>query len=165
MHAVPRHPRSIRNTLAVLAVVLALAPRARADSVAIVVAKTVPVENVSSDELAKIFRCEEPTGPGGVKWEIFSRERSAREREVVLKVVYHMTDAQYNRFFMQAVFAGKMAEAPRVIPSGTAMRAIAATRPGAVTYILASQVDDSVKVLKVDGLLPGAPGYPLALAD
>jgi hypothetical protein len=76
-----------------------------------------------------------------------------------------MSEAQYNRFFMQAVFAGKLNEAPRVIPSASAMKAIAANWPGAVTYILASQVDDSVKALRIDGLLPSDPGYPLKVGE
>lgn len=164
MTLVPRSSTRRASALFLASVLCAAAP-ASAESLAIVVAKDVAVDSLSSDELAKIFRCEETSGPNGVSWQIFTRERTAAERNLVLKEIYHMTEAQYNRFFMQAVFAGKLADAPRVIPSPVAMKSIAATRPGAVTYILASQVDSTVKALKIDGLSPGDPKYPLKLAD
>jgi len=165
MHPSAPQTPFLRTGLALCATVALLGSSVRAENLAIVVAKSAPVEGITSDELARIFRCEETAGPGGIKWEIFSRERTSSERETVLKVVYHMSEAQYNRFFMQAVFAGKLNEAPRVIPSASAMKAIAANRPGAVTYILASQVDDSVKAIRIDGLLPSDPGYPLKVGE
>jgi hypothetical protein len=37
------------------------------------------------------------------------------------------------------------------------------TTPGAVGYLRASDVDDSVKVVRVNGLLPDDDGYPMRL--
>ena len=33
--------------------------------------------------------------------------------------------------------------------------------PGSITFIPANEIDSSVKVLSIDGLLPDQPGYPL----
>jgi hypothetical protein len=155
----------MKNGLILLMAAVLAGGVARADNLAIIVAKSVPIESVSSQDLAKIFRCEETSGAGGITWEVFSRERMAPERNFVLKAIYQMSEAQYNRFFMQAIFAGKLSEAPRVIPSAKALKAIAASRPGAIAYVLSSEIDDTVKPLKIDGFLPGDPGYPLKWVD
>ena len=43
------------------------------------------------------------------------------------------------------------------------MPPLTALSPGAITYLRASDVDPSVKVLKVDGKAPGEAGYPLKI--
>jgi hypothetical protein len=44
-----------------------------------------------------------------------------------------------------------------------AVKAYVAQTPGAIAYIRASDADDSVKVLKVDGKSPGDADYGLKL--
>jgi hypothetical protein len=39
---------------------------------------------------------------------------------------------------------------------------VVASYPGAITYVRADMVNASVRVLRVDGKLPGDPGYLLA---
>jgi hypothetical protein len=41
------------------------------------------------------------------------------------------------------------------------MRRFVFNAPGAVGYVAADETDDTVKVLRIDGLLPGDPRYPL----
>jgi phosphate transport system substrate-binding protein len=151
----------MKPILILLSAAACLAPFARADDLAIIVAKSVAIDNVTSDDLGRIFRCEKTDGPNGVKLTIYNREKGAPERQVVLKEIYHMNDGAYSRFFMQAVFTGALTSAPKIISGAAAMKRLAADNPGAVTYVFASQVDDSVKALKIDGLAPGDPGYPL----
>jgi hypothetical protein len=62
---------------------------------------------------------------------------------------------------MQAAFTGKDIAPPRDVASAAALKQFVAGTPGAIGCILASEVDDSVKVLKVDGNAPGEPGYKL----
>jgi ABC-type phosphate transport system substrate-binding protein len=45
--------------------------------------------------------------------------------------------------------------------SAAAVRQFVAATPGAIGYLLASDVDDSIKIVKVDGKAPGEAGYPL----
>lgn len=155
----------MRLRLSLLCCVLAGAVTSRAEDIAVIVAKSLPIDSVTSDELAKIFRCETTEAPDHTKLMIFSRERGSPEREVILKNVYHMSDGSYNKFFMQAVFTGQLTAAPRIVPSAVAMKNLAAANPGAVTYVRASLADGTVKVLKIDGVLPGDPKYPLKTAD
>jgi hypothetical protein len=138
-----------------------LANRSAVSDIAIVVAKDSPLNGITSEELGQIFREEKKDGPDGIKFMIFTRERTSIECQVVLEKIYHMSETAYDRFFIQALFRGGIAAAPRVIPTATAMKHIAASTPGALTYIFASQVDDTVKALKIDGFAPGDPQYPL----
>jgi hypothetical protein len=135
--------------------------RQQDSDLAIIVARDLSLDGVTSHELEQIFRGETKTGPGGVKFVIFSRERTSTEFQVVLEKIYHMTVPAFDRYFMRALYIGAVAEAPRVIRSATAMKRIAAGTPGAVTYVFASQLDSTVKALKIDGFSPGDSQYPL----
>jgi hypothetical protein len=52
-------------------------------------------------------------------------------------------------------------EHPTVFGSGVEVRQSVATTANAVGFIKASEVDDSVKVVTVDGISPGQPAYKL----
>jgi hypothetical protein len=52
-------------------------------------------------------------------------------------------------------------EHPTVFDTGVQVRQSVATTPNAVGFIKASQVDDSVKVVTVDGVNPGQAAYKL----
>lgn len=157
--------RLLGRTVALALALFALVASARAEALAIVVAKSVAVDNLSLADLVKIYKGETTDGPDGIKWTLLSRERNSPEKTAALKLIYHMTEPEYNRFFMQAVFAGTMAAAPRIVANPLAMKAAAANNAGTIAYILASQVDDSVKAIKIDGLAPSDPNYPLKLAN
>jgi hypothetical protein len=62
---------------------------------------------------------------------------------------------------MLAAFNGKEIAQPRDVASAAALKKFVATTPGAIGCILSSEVDASVKVLKVDGAAPGEPAYKL----
>lgn len=50
---------------------------------------------------------------------------------------------------------------PRTVPSPQTMKGVVARLPGAIGYIDASQIDDSVQVLSIDGKSFRDPGYRL----
>jgi|ERR1700733_1976229 len=83
------------------------------------------------------------------------------ERALMMKTVFKMNDAALKRYYMLATFNGKEVVMPRDVSSAAALKKFVAGNPGAVGCIFASDVDDSVKVLKVDGAAPGEPGYKL----
>lgn len=83
------------------------------------------------------------------------------ERALMMKTIFKMNDAALKRYYMLAVFNGKEVVMPREVSSVAALKKFVATNPGAVGCIFASEVDDTVKVIKVDGAAPGDPGYKL----
>ena len=113
--------------------------------------------------VAKIFKAERTRSPGGFKYIVAVREAGSSESNAALKAIYHMTDQDYKKFFLQAIFAGKIQAPPRELASTSAVRQFIASSPGAISYLRASEADSSVKVLKVDGKSPGDPDYPLKI--
>jgi hypothetical protein len=83
------------------------------------------------------------------------------ERVLEMKAVYRMNDSALRRYYMLAAFNGKEIAQPRDVASAAALKKFVSTNPGAIGCILASEVDASVKILKVDGAAPGEPGYKL----
>ena len=78
-----------------------------------------------------------------------------------MKVVFKMSDAALKRYYMQAAFTGKDILPPPELPTAAALKQFVARTPGAIGCILASDVDNTVTVLKVDGAAPGEAGYKL----
>ena len=154
--------RFILAPLILLSAGLAAAPDKSAD-LAIVVNESSLLDNVSSAELAKIFKAEKNRTPGGFKYIVGVRDPGSSERNAALKGIYHMTDPDYEKFFLQATFAGKVQTAPKELTSPAAVRQFIASSPGAISYLRASDTDASVKVLRVDGKAPGDPGYPIRI--
>jgi hypothetical protein len=135
----------------------------KSGDLAIVVNTACSLENVSTGELAKILKAETAKSPDGVKYIIAVRETGSPEREGALKSIYQMSDAEYEKFFLQATFAGTVQAAPKQLTSGAAVRRFVASDKGAISYLCASEADATVKILKVDGKSPGDPGYPIKM--
>ena len=140
------------------------AQSATGQCVAFVVHKSSPLSNVSLDELRKICLMDKTVGPDGQKFKILMREPKQPERDAVLREIFRMSDAEYNRHFLQAVFTGAIQAAPKQIGSSAAVKSFVASTPGAVGYVRGDELDDTVKPLRVNGKLPGAADYPLKLA-
>jgi hypothetical protein len=148
--------------LVLLSVGMAAAQDKSAD-LAIVVNESSLVDGVSSAELTKIFRMERTRSPGGFRYVVAVRNADSPEGSAALKDIYHMTDPEYEKFFLQATFTGNVQAAPKALTSAASVREFIASSPGAISYVRASESDASVKILKVDGKSPGDPGYPIKI--
>jgi ABC-type phosphate transport system substrate-binding protein len=128
---------------------------------AIIVNKTNPVENLTLNDLRNLWLAEQRSWPNGRRVTIVMREPGHPERLALLKIVCRMTDGDYARYFMQAQFVGDLQATPKLLTTLTGMRKFVFNVPGAIGYVRASEVDASVKVVRVEGRLPGEPGYKL----
>jgi hypothetical protein len=145
-----------------LAAKLACAQDKWAD-LAIVVNPACSIDNISSVELAKIFKAERSRNPDGAKYLLAARETDSPERNAALGEIYQMTDADYQKYFLQATFAGKIQTAPKVLLNAGSMIQFIMSAPGAIGYLRASDAVSSVKILRIDGKVPGEPGYPIKI--
>ncbi len=147
---------------AIIPVILALAATAaRASDIAIVVRPDVPVDNLSFPELRKLFLGDRQFWSSNVRVTLLVRAPGAREREVVLKNIYQMSEAQFRQYWIAKVFRAEAASGPRIVYSNEMAVDVVAGTPGAVAFVEADQVPKGLKVLKINGLLPGARDYPL----
>jgi ABC-type phosphate transport system substrate-binding protein len=151
-----------RRTVLALAVPALSAICYAADAeLAVVVNKSTGLATIGAGELRLLILGEKQKWPDGTKVTPVESAPESPERELMLKVVCKMSDAVRKRYYMQAAFTGKDTAPPRGVASAAALKQFVAATPGAIGCIIAADVDDSVKVLKVDGAGPGEPGYKL----
>ena len=137
----------------------------RADEpLAVVVNRANPAENVSLAELRRMYRGQRSRWAGGRRVTVLMRDPGTPEREAILDALYGMDEDEYSRSVLQGLFAGQTAEAPRTLSSANGVLRFVFNAPGAIGYVRLSDVDGSVRVLRVDGHAPQDAGYPLAVA-
>jgi ABC-type phosphate transport system substrate-binding protein len=132
-------------------------------SVAIIVNPSNPVENCSFDDLRKIFMGEKSHWPNGRRITLVMLDPAQPERKLVLREIYNMSEKDLNNHFIQGVFAGGVLAPPKTLASAAEVRKFIFNVPGAIGYVKGTDVDPSVKILRIDGRLPDDKDYRLRL--
>jgi len=144
---------------------LALLAPAAADSsngdVAVVVNSSVPVGEISFTELRRVFLGERQFWSSSLRISLLLHAPVARERDVLLKTVYEMSEAQLRQHWIGKVFRAEVPSAPQMFFSDEEITQALAAIPGYIAAVDATRLPRGLKVLKVDGRLPGEPGYRL----
>jgi len=130
-------------------------------SVVVIVNVENPVDQLSLAELQRIVLGERRSWSTKIPVVLMMRNEESRERTLVLQKVCHMTDAEYHQHWTGKIFRGEVTAEPVALPSvGTALNFVSSIK-GAVSFVDAAGVRVGVKVLRIDGHLPGEHGYPL----
>lgn len=129
--------------------------------VAIVVHPATPVSDVTLPELRRIFRGEQSVWPGDERVVLLVRTPLPVERDVVLDRIYQMDETEFRQYWLGRIFRDATATGPRVVSDPETARQLVAALPGAISFLPADQVGPELRVLRIDGKLPGEPGYPL----
>jgi hypothetical protein len=85
----------------------------------------------------------------------------ARERDVLLKVIYRMSEAEFRQYWILKMFRAEATSGPKTVYSNQMAADVLTAVPGSVAVVDTTQVPKGLKVLTIDGKLPGQPGYPL----
>ena len=141
----------------------ARSPRASWEGLAIVVNRNNPTSNVSLPQLRAIYVGDRKWWSSRRRIALVSMQRNTPEWQTALRVIYKMDSRELDRYFLYQSFKGEHFAGPTTLAAAAEVRKFVVSTPGAVGYLRASDVDDSVKVLRVNGLLPGDDGYPLRL--
>jgi hypothetical protein len=128
---------------------------------AVVVHPDTPVSDLSLADVRKVFLGDRQYWTSNLPLVLLSRAPVARERNVVLKIIYQMSEAQFKQYWIAKIFRAESASAPKVVYSNDMANDLVTAVPGAIAFIDAREVRPGAKVLRVDGHLPGEPGYPL----
>ncbi len=134
---------------------------AAAEDVAIVVRPDTPVDGLSMAQTRKLILGEQQFWSANLRVTLLLRPPGSREREVVLKVLYRMNEAEFRQYWISKLFRAEAENGPKVVYSNEMATGLVSSLPGSVAFVDASQVPKGLKVLKIDGKLPGQPGYPL----
>lgn len=119
---------------------------------AIVTDKDNKVQNVSSAQLAKIFKGELKKWPDGRSVVVVLHTSSPDEVGTLARLT-KMTSAE-----IKTMIADHK-DWTRTVPSDAAVIDAVATTPGAIGMVEEHSINDRVSVIKVDGKLPLEAGY------
>jgi phosphate transport system substrate-binding protein len=136
-----------------------LAALAAADDLAVVVNKGNPVENLTKAQLNKILLGEQGTWASGKKVSVILRAPGQPERSGVLRSLCGMSEDDFAQHLLHASFNGDSAAPPKALATGEAVRSLVAILPGGIGFLKTSDVNESVKVVTVDGAAAGQPDY------
>ena len=161
--------------LALAAVLLALAsrqgaecagpppsePEAASEPLAIIVNRSNNIDDLSMAELRRIFLGDRSHWPTGRRITVVMREPGEPERKCMLHDLYQMSEGDLKNHFLHGLFTGDILVSPKILATAAGVRKFVFNVPGAIGYVRLSDVDGTVKVLRVNELLPDDRGYKL----
>lgn len=137
----------------------------RQESLAIIVNRANPVDDLSLSELKAMFLGERSHWPNGRRITLVMMEPGQPERDSVLREVCRMSESDYRRRILQGLFTGELLVSPKTLATPVGVRKFVFNVPGAIGYLRPEDVDETVKVIRVDGHLPSDADYPLLVPE
>jgi ABC-type phosphate transport system substrate-binding protein len=128
---------------------------------AIIVHRSNPVDNLTFRELRRIFMLDTQSWPQGRRITVVLRDYGQPERADAIRMVCGLSESDYAKHILLRMFQGSVSIGPRAIQSVSGMLNFVYSAPGAIGYVNAGEVAPSVKLLRIDGMLPDDPRYPL----
>jgi ABC-type phosphate transport system substrate-binding protein len=128
---------------------------------AIVVHKDSKIENLSLQDLRKIFLADQQFWPDRSRIILLVRAPKSDERDFVLNTIYQMDEAQFRQYWIAKMFRAEVPRGPKIVFSTDMTRELVVAIPGSISFLNAKEVTDDIRVLRVDGKLPADDGYPL----
>jgi hypothetical protein len=72
-----------------------------------------------------------------------------------------MTEDEFRRYWIAKMFRAEVPTGPKVVFSTGMTLDLVVAIPNSISFMRADNVTDDVKVVRIDGKLPGEDGYPL----
>ena len=130
-------------------------------AVAIVVHEGTDVNELTMNQLRRIFLAEQQFWSDKSRITLLVRAPISYERAFVLDRIYRMTEAQFRQYWIAKMFRAEIPSGPKIVFSNDMARELVTAIPGSITFMRASDVDDTVQLVRIDGKLPNEDGYPL----
>lgn len=134
---------------------------APAEPLAFVVNRSNPVDNLSSAELRSIFLGSRTYWANGRRITLVMREPGEPERKTVLLDVCGMSEGQFRTHFLRGLYTGEILVSPKILSTPSGVRKFIFNVPGAIGYLRISDVDSTVKVVRINEMLPENKNYKL----
>jgi hypothetical protein len=131
---------------------------------AVVVHKSSPFDDLSSATLRKVLAGELAEWPDSRKVVLVQQAPESLVYQQMLHMILHEDPKAYKRHLIQVEFQGKDVPLIKTLSSDEMAIKFVGNVPGAVAVIDGSNLTGAfarVKVLRVDGKLPGERGYAL----
>ena len=128
---------------------------------AIVVNRSNTVDDLSMAELRRIFLGERSHWANGRRITLVMREPGEAERKTIVRDVCQMNESEIKNHFLHGLFTGEILVSPKILATPVGVRKFVFNVPGAIGYLRLSDVDNTVKIVRVDEFLPEDKGYKL----
>lgn len=128
--------------------------------IAVIVNPQNPITSVSSAELRSIFAGDKQSWGNNMPVFPIVRAPQARERQVLMSRILKMSEDEYRQYWLRKVYSGEAPQEPLAVFSNGMQLEAVRVKKGGIALISLQDVREGVKVIKVDGSLPGNPGYP-----
>ncbi len=133
------------------------------EPLAIVVNKSNSVDELSFVELRRVFLGERSHWSNGRRITLVMREPGEPERRAILRDVCGMSEDQFETHILRGLFTGDILVSPKILAAPSGVRKFLFNVPGAIGYLRLSDVDSTVKVVRIDNLMPEDKGYKLRI--
>jgi ABC-type phosphate transport system substrate-binding protein len=133
----------------------------KAEDLAVVVNPSTPISDLTLTEVRKVFRGDRQYWSKDVPVVLLIRAPRSRERDVILRTLYEMSESQFKQYWIAKIFRAEATSAPKIVYSNDMAKELVSVIPGAIAFLPESDVTDGLKVVKINGRLPGERGYPL----
>lgn len=134
--------------------------RSQATDLAIVVNENNRADSLSLAELRKVFLGERRSWAVGLPIKLVVQGPVGHERTALLKLL-GISEREYKEYWIAQIFRGEADAEPLTLPTAGLVEKAVSIFPGAIALLDAGEVKPGMKVLKLNGHLPGEPGYPL----
>ena len=131
------------------------------NGIAIVVHKDTAIDNLTMDELRNIFLANKQFWANRKRIILLVRAPQSDERDYVLNRIYQMDEAAFRQYWIAKMFRAEVPRGPKIVFSSGMTRDLVVAIPGSISFIRADEATNDVKVIRIEGKLPGDEGYPL----
>jgi len=81
----------------------------------------------------------------------------------LLTLIYRMDDKDFNAYFLHHIFTGDIHAAPTTLATSREVLKFVSNVQGAIGYLRTTAADESVKVFRVDSVLPCDKDYSIRM--
>ncbi|HEY5961210.1 MAG TPA: hypothetical protein VIV60_31855 [Polyangiaceae bacterium] len=127
------------------------------DTLAVVVAKSFPVDSLSFGDLKRLYMGN-PVTAGGKTLIPLTYPKQAAERMVFDQGVLGMSPDEVGRYWIDRKIRGQSG-APKTVDSAEVVMKVVAKVEGSIGYVRNGSTNAAVKILRIDGKLPTDSGY------
>jgi hypothetical protein len=132
---------------------------------AVVVHADNGIGSLTLEEVRAIFMLDQQFWPNGHRVAVLLPPPGSPEREILLRKVFAMNDAQLHRYWVAKLFRGEIPAVPLVLGNERSTADAVRRSRESISIAVVNRLNPGVRVLSIGGLQPGDPGYPLAADD
>src|SRR5271168_4598956 len=103
--------------------------------IAVVVRPDLPIDDLTLSQTRKLLMGEQQFWNSNLRVTLLLRAPAARERDVVLKVIYGMSEAEFRQYWISKLFRAEAESGPKVVYSNVMATELVNALPGSVAFV------------------------------